>query len=160
MTAEVNNVLKQLAVIQLEILNPLNNLPIVAYDTVPYVINAADMPLFVNFPGPLVRNDVISSDDRGRDFNEVRTYTMNLYYAPYASGVEGEKTALMVPFFSLVYNKFGQYPHLKQLGGVLDAKLVGDSGTTTLTFIGQQDFAIKFSLQVVSKVRRLLDSRE
>ena len=161
MTAEVSNILAQLSVIQREIINPQTGQPIVSFENVPYVINTADMPLFVNFAGPLTNNALIGSDDLARDFNETRIYNMLFYLAPYGTGVEGEKTGLLTPYFSLVYMLFGKYPHLKQLPGALDARLAADSGTSTLQeFIGQKYFGIRFSLQVTSKVRRPLGSDE
>ena len=160
MTAEVNNVLAQLAIIQREIMNPLTGTPIVAYDNVPYVINSADMPLFVNLAGPLQSNQFSGADEQAREFNEIRNFKMNLYYAAYGTGVEGEKFGLLTPFFPLVYGKFGSYPHLKQLAGTLDARLINDTGMTTLDFSGHKWFAVSFTLQVISKVRRLLDELE
>jgi hypothetical protein len=148
MTAEVPNVLAQLAIIQREV--------IVAFENVPYTISAADMPLFVNYVGPLTQAVVAGSDEEARDFNEVRTYNMVFYHSPFGGGVEGEKMGLLTPFFPLIYAKFGAYPHLKNLAGTLDSKLTGDSGMTLVNFVGQQYFGARFTLQVTSKNRRLL----
>lgn len=160
MSAEVNNVLTQIAVIQREIIDPQSSRALVAHENVPYTISAADMPLFVNFVGPLSQNQLMGSDERAREFNEVRAFTMTLYHSPFGSGIEGEKMGLVTPFFSLVYQKFGLYPHLKNLGGVVDAKLVADSGMTVVTFGSQDYYGVRFTLQVTSRVRRLLGEDE
>ena len=81
---------------------------------------------------------------------------MMLYHSPFGAGVEGEKMGLLTPYFKLVYDKFMSYPHLKQLAGALDSKIVNDSGMTVLEFVGQRYFGVRFTLQVTSKVRRLL----
>lgn len=160
MTAEVPNVLAQLAVIQAEILNPENSKALVSFENVPYTISAADMPLFVNFIGPLTQATLMGSDEQAREFNEVRTYNMLFYHSPMGSGVEGEKMGLLTPFFPLIYNKFGAYPHLKNLPGALDAKISGDSGMTVVSFSGQNYYGVRFTLTVTSKVRRLLGDYE
>ncbi len=160
MTAEVNNVMAQLATIEAEITDPVSGLAVRSYENVPYTISAADMPLFVNYVGELNNNALTGSDERGREFNETRAYYLNLYHSPYGSGIEGEKMGLLTPYFSMVYTLFGKYPHLKQLPGALDAKIVGDSGMKVLTFAGQQYYGIRFTLQVISKVRRPLGEDE
>ena len=160
MTAEVSNILAQLAVLQREVVDPQSGHPLVAYDNVPYIINTADAPLFVNFAGALVKNEFSGSDERAREFNEVRNYKMNLYHSVFATGVEGEKAGLLTPFFALIYAKFGSYPHLKNLGGVLDARLIADSGMVTLEFAGHSWFGISFTLQVIARTRRLLAEDE
>ncbi len=154
MSAEVQDILIRLAAIQRELIDPVSGLPLVAFDNVPYIVNTADMPLFVNFAGALNRNDVAGSDHEARTFNETRNYTMVLYHSPFGSGVEGEKSGLLSPFFKMVYDKFGAYPHLKNLGGVLEAKLISDSGMTVVRFSNQDYFGVRFTLQVVSKIRR------
>ena len=160
MSGDVNNIMAQLAVIEREIFDPVRNVSVIAYENIPYTIASADMPLFVNFVGNLSQSVVAGSDDQARDFNDTRNFVLTLYHSPYASGVEGEKMGLLTPYFPLVYNKFGSYPHLKMLGGILDAKLIGDSGMTVVTFAGNQYFGVKFTLQVISKVRRLLGDYE
>lgn len=154
MSAEVNDILAQLAVVQRELIDPVSGRAIVAFENVPYIINTADMPLFVNFAGALNRNDVAGSDHEARTFNETRNYTVVLYHSPFGAGVEGEKSGLLSPFFKMVYDKFGAYPHLKNLGGVLDAKLISDSGMATVRFANQDYFGVRFTLQVISKIRR------
>jgi hypothetical protein len=157
MTAEVYEVMAQLAIIQREIIDPLSNKNMISFDNAPYTISVADMPLFVNFPGPLNMNQLAGSDEKGREFNETRIYTMNLFHSAVGTGIEGEKIGLLTPYFHLVYNKFGQYPHLKALAGVMDAKLIADSGINgNLQFSGQKYFGIRFSLQVLSRTRRTL----
>ena len=160
MSGEVNDIMARLALIEQEIIDPVSGQAIITYENVPYTISAADMPLFVNFVGNLSQSVVAGSDDQARDFNDTRNFTLTLYHSPYAAGIEGEKMGLLTPYFPLVYNKFGAYPHLKMLGGILDAKLIADSGMTVVTFAGNQYFGVKFTLQVISKVRRLLGDYE
>ena len=160
MSAEVHDILARLAVIQREIVDPQSGKTLVAFENVPYTISAVDMPLFVNFVGPLSQNLLMGSDEKAREFNETRTFTMTLYHSPYGSGIEGEKMGLITPFFALVYAKFGLYPHLKNIGGAMDAKLVGDSGMTVVPFVSQEYYGVRFTLQTTSRVRRLLGENE
>lgn len=160
MSAEVENILPQLASIQREIIDPVSNRAIVAYDNIPYAISVADMPLFLNFAGALTANDIVGSDSEARTFNERRNYRMVLYHSSFGSGVEGEKYGLLAPYFKLVYDKFGAYPHLKNLGGVLDAKLISDGGMQTVQFAGQTYYGISFVLQIISKTRRIYGDGE
>ena len=157
MTAEVNSVLAQLAALQREIISPDTGQPILAFDNVPYVINTADMPLFINYSGALSSNTLKGSDDLAREFDETRQYIMTLYHSPYAAGVEGEKLAALSGYFSLVLAKFGGHPHLKNLGGIMNALIVSDSGVTSMMqFMGQAYFGIRFILQVTGRTRRPL----
>jgi hypothetical protein len=160
MTADVTNVLSQLALIQAEIIRPESNDAMVVHENVPYSVTAADMPLMVNYVGALLQSTLIGSDNLAREFTEIRNFNMILYHSPYGAGVEGEKMGLLTPFFPLVYNKFGQYPHLKGLAGALDAKITGDSGMTLVSFVGQQYFGIRFTLQVTANIRRPLGEGE
>jgi hypothetical protein len=159
-TGNVDEVMAKLAVIEREILDPVSNKAVVAFENVPYTISAADMPLFVNFVGALTDSEMIGSDDRARTYNDTRNYTLTLYHSPYGAGVEGEKRGLLTPYFALVYDVFAKYPHLKMMGGVLDAKLVGDSGMTIVNFVSQQYYGVRFTLQVTSKTRRLIGDYE
>lgn len=157
---DVDKVMTQLAVIEREILNPYDSKALYAYENVPYTISAADMPLFVNYVGALTNSVMVGDDSDGRTFNDTRLYKLTLFHSPFGSGVEGEKMGLLTPFFALVYNTFGKYPHLKLQGGVIEAKLVGDSGMMIVKFINQEYYGVNFTLQVVSKTRRLLGDYE
>lgn len=159
-TAEVPDILERIALIQREILNPTTGRACTAYENVPYVISSVDMPLFVNYAGPASQLLSAGSDANAREFNEIRAYTMILYHSPFGSGTEGEMSSLLTPFFPLVYIRFGMYPKLKLLAGIVDARLTGDSGMSTVNFMNQQYFGIKFTLQVSNKVRRLLGNYE
>jgi len=154
MTAEVQNVMAQLAAIETEIVDPVTSGSIYAYPNVPYTISAVDMPLFVNFAKNLISNQVAGSDERGREFQEVRNYDLVLYHSPYGAGVEDEKLGDLQAYFKLVYDKFGGYPHLKQLGGVMDALITQDSGMSIVEFGGQHYFGIRFTLRVTASIRR------
>lgn len=159
MTAEVPNVLAQIASVEREIVGA-DGRAVVAFDNVPYTINAADMPLFVNYVGNLTQNITAGSDEVARDMREVRNYTLALYMGAYGTGVEGEVIARTTPYFPLIYQKFGSYPHLNMLGGVIDSLLIGDSGTKVLVFSGQQYHGVLFTLQVMTKVRRPFADKE
>ena len=158
--SNVYDTMTQIASIQRGITDPITGRALVAYGNVPYTISAADMPLFVNIVGALTRNVLAGSDSRAREFNETRLYQMTLYGGAYGTGVEGEMLAKLTPYFSLVYYRFGLYPHLNKLSGILDAKIVTDTGTTVVGFAGNQYFGIRFNLQVISKIRRPLGEDE
>ena len=160
MTAEVPDVLARIAVIQREILDPLTGRACTAFENVPYTISSVDMPLFVNYAGPASQLVPAGSDAAAREFTEIRSYTMILYHSPFGSGTESEMASLLTPFFPLVYIQFGLYPKLKQLVGIVDARLTGDSGMTVVNFMSQQYFGVRFTLQVNSKVRRVLGDYE
>jgi len=159
-TGNVDEVMEKLAEIEREILDPVTNKALVAYENVPYTISAADMPLFVNFVGALTNSEMIGSDEKARTYNDTRNYTLTLYHSPFGAGVEGEKMGLLTPFFARVYDTFAKYPHLKLMGGVMDAMLTGDSGMTIVNFVAQQYYGVRFTLQVTSKTRRLLGDYE
>jgi hypothetical protein len=156
-------ILARIALLQQEIVVPTSgsvvpsNTYITAEDNVPYSINPGNMPLFVNYVGPLVSSKLVGSDERGRTFEEVRQYKMVLYYAPFGSGTnDGEKYGELTAYFDPVYNKFGAYPRLRQLIGVQDAVITTDSGAAVVRFQGTDYYGITFTLQVTTRVRRTL----
>ena len=147
----------RIAAIEREIINPSTSGSLVAYDNVPYTINTADMPLFINYAGNLSDNTMEGDDEFAREFVETRNHRLTLYIAPFGTGVEGEKWGLLAPYFDLIYAKFGSYPHLKQLAGVRDARLTADTGMTQVVkFIGQEYFGAQFTLRVTTSARRLI----
>jgi len=156
----VDEVMAKLATIEREILDPVSGKAVVAYENVPYTISAIDMPLFVNFVGALTESEMIGSDEDARTYNDTRTYSLTLYHSPFMAGVEGEKMGLLTPYFALVYDTFAKYPHLKMMGGVMDAKITADSGMTIVNFVSQQYYGARFTLQVTSKTRRPLGDYE
>jgi hypothetical protein len=160
LTASIALVLAKLATFERTIIRPETNTPMVAYDNPPFAIAAADMPLFVNFVGPLSQNLGTSSDDGAREFLETRTYMLNLYHSPAAAGVDGEKYGLLTPYFDLVYSLFAAYPHLSNMGNIVSSLILTDSGMVTLPYANQPYYGIRFSLQVVSRARRPLASDE
>lgn len=157
---DVPEILARIALIEREILDPVSGANIIAYDNVPYVISAADMPLMVNMVGPLISNTLMGSDEEAREFEEVRNYRLLLFHSPIGSGIEEEKTGLLTPFFQLVINKFQSYPHLKQLAGIRNSVITGDTGTTPMMFLGQSYFGMAFTLAVVNRTRRILSEYE
>ena len=156
----IADVLARIAVIQREIISPDTGAAMVSYDNIPYTISGVDMPLFVNFAKPMTKSDIIGEDAKGRDFNDTRNYDMILYHSGYGQGVEQEKSGALTPYFDLMLNKFGAYPHLKGLPGVLDAQITSDSGSVAVNFVGQSYFGARFTLTVITKVRRPLASLE
>lgn len=152
---EVDDVMDRLAQLEQTIIDPVSGSALIAYNNVPYTISTADMPLFVNFVAPLTNNEQIGTDDAGREMRETRTYNAVLYHSPYASGIEGEKLGLLRPYFKLVYILFDGYPHLNSLDGVIDAKIVSDSGMGTVIFANQVYYGIRFTISVSTRVRRL-----
>ena len=158
--ASVTNILSQIATVEREIINPVSGSAIYAYDEIPYTISTADMPLFVNFPGQLLSNEKLATNRKYVVYKETRNFKLSLFIGSYGQGVEGEKFEELNPYFDLVYNKFGSYPHLKNMGGIQSSKLIADTGDGTLEFIGSMWFGSAFTLQVVSKVLRLLGDNE
>ena len=154
MSADVASILTRLALIEAEILDPATGAAIKAYEEVPFTISSADMPLFINYAGPLIRNELVGSDELAREYQETRNYSLVLYHSNYGSGIEGEKFGLLAPYFELVYAKFGSYPRLNNIGAVVNAVLIADTGMGTVPFMGQAYNGIRFTLQVVSRVRR------
>jgi hypothetical protein len=151
---EIPDILKRIAELEAAIVFEGN--PLVAYENIPYTINAGDMPLFVNHVGQSTVS-LQGSDEIGREFLESRVYMLDLYSAPYASGVEGEQLARLTSIFSLVYIQFAAYPRLNRLRNIVKSEITGDSGaTTSMAFAGQIYFGIRFTLQVQSIVRRSL----
>lgn len=153
MTAPLSDVLARIALLQRNLIDPVTSVAVQAFDNVPFTISRADMPLFINIVKPLTRNELVGSDDKGRDFNEVRTYDMILYHSPAAGGISEENIGLLTPWFDLVYIEFGKWPHLQQLDGIINALIVTDGGVSVQEFIGQQYYGIRFSLQVTRRTR-------
>jgi hypothetical protein len=153
----VSSVLARLAVIERTLLNPVNNAALVAYDNVPVKISAIDMPLFVNFVGPLISKTPAGNDDRAREFTQVRNYSAVLYYAPFPSGIDEESFGGLTPFFDTISAKIGGVPRLNNLGGVVGAELIADSGMTVVEFGGAQYYGIRFTIQITTRHRYLLE---
>jgi hypothetical protein len=159
--AEVDQVLAQLASEEREIINPVSGSPVYAYAQIPYSITAAQMPLFINFVGPLIEETSDGSDDDYLEYIETRSYNCKLFIAPYGSGVEGEKWGDLQPYFKLVYDKLNGYPHMKNIGGIINAKIIADTGMSQLlNFQGQLYYGCVFTLQVSTRVKRLLGANE
>jgi hypothetical protein len=139
-----------------EIINPVTSGSMPAYDNVPYTISNLDMPLFVNMVGPVLSDVMIGSDDLAREFHLTRDYYLNLFYAPYMAGREGEMYGLLTPYFDLMHAKFEAYPHLRNLGNIVNCDLPSDTGMTILKFNGQDYFGIRFSFRVTGRHRHLI----
>jgi hypothetical protein len=157
---EVEVVLARLAVIEKQVIDPSTLRAVNVYENIPFSINVGDMPLFINFVGPLTSDEVTGSDDKGRTMTETRSYKPVLYHSPFPSGTSQENYGYLTPYFEQVYQLFGSYPHLKQLAGVIDATLIGDSGMGVVEFQGQKYYGITFTLQVHTKLRRLFADYE
>ena len=153
-------VLARLAQIESEIIDPASGSACVSYENVPYAVSVANMPLFLNFIGPLTQKIWEGGDENAREYNEVRNFNVVLYHSAYGSGIEGEKMGLLTPYFELVYAKFDSYPHLNALDGVMDARITSDAGVGTVQFSNQPYYGIRFTLQVTTRVRRVLSARD
>ena len=155
------NILTQLAVIEREIVDPATGAPFTAYDNVPYAINTADMPLFINLIGPLINAQAMGSDEDGRERLETRIYKLAFYLAPFSTGIEGEKYGQLALLYEYIFTGLGKYPHLKGLYGVIDCQIIADTGAKgDLEFMGNRYFGIQYSAQITTRVRRPLDQLE
>lgn len=159
-TPDPATILTQLAVIQRLANDPVTGLPIYAYDNPPYAaLTSTTMPLFINYVDKMTDAKEMSSDNLGIDYDETWQYKMNLYLAQYGQGVEGEKYGLLTPYFGIIQDLFGAYPHLKALYGVRKAKIIQITGGT-ISFADDPYFGIQFVLQVVARTRRLFAKGE
>lgn len=156
MTTSVVTILSQIATLERMITSPDTHRAMKAYDNIPLTIAVAQMPCFINFPKALTENVLVSSDEKGREFHEVRNYSLNLYHSAYGSGINEEKSGLLLPYFEEVYKLFGGYPHLAVLPGIIDARIISDSGVGTANYAGNMYYAISFTLKVTNRVRRTL----
>lgn len=159
-TSDVETVLARIALLQRNILDPSTGMAVVAYDNAPYSISAASMPLFVTFVHPLVRNDLMGSDNFGREFNDTRTYDMILYLSPFGTGIEGENLGLLTQWFDAVHSEFGKWPKLKALAGIQSALITADSGASVQEYNGQRYYGIRFTLSVTRRARWLLGEND
>jgi hypothetical protein len=139
-----------------QIISPDFGSALYAFDTVPLVNSVGNMPCFINFPGRLIENRLIGSDERGREFNETRMWDLVLYHSPVGSGTPEEKSGLLIPYLELVLNQFGAHPRLAGTQGVREVLITGDSGVGVVEFMQNQYWGIRFQLRVVRQVRRLL----
>ena len=160
MSVTVQDILSRTAALERTIISPTSGSALKAYANVPYSITAADMPLFVNFVGNLQQVVLQGSDELAQDFQEIRLYNLVLYLAPYGTGVQGEKFGLLSPYFDLVLAKMQAYPHLNNLPGIVNSRIVSDTGMGVVAFQDTKYFGIRFVLQVTSKTRRLLAAGE
>ncbi len=142
-------ILKQLAVIEREITGVRR-----AFDNVPNSIATADMPLFINLPGPMNENWVDGGEDAGGvEAIEAREYQCILIVAPVASGISGEAFGKVPPLLAAVRNKFGSYPLLKGMP-IRGAQLQRDSGERSdIQFGGVPFFGVIFTVVVEARVR-------
>lgn len=160
MAADPASVQAQLAVLQRTLRDPTTGLPLYAYDNPPYSLTTGTMPLFVNYVGALQSVQEMGRDSKGVDNDETWQYKMDLYIAPYGSGIEGENYGVCTPYFDLVLALFGANPHLQQLGGVRSAKIVSATGAGTIPWADQDYYGIRFILQVIARTRRTFAAGE
>jgi hypothetical protein len=160
MTTGVSEILTRIATLERLITSPETTRAVKCYDQIPYTLSSAQCPAFINFPKGLIENRLVGSEDAEREFWEIRNYSLVLYHSSYGKGANEEKSGLLVPYFELVYDLFGRYPHLDSMSGVIDAQITTDSGVGISTYVGNQFFAVSFNLRVTTQVRRLLASAD
>jgi hypothetical protein len=160
MEGNVQGILTQIATLERTIINPVSGSACRAYDNIPYTLTAAQMPCFVNFPRQMTSMNLMGSDEKGREFSELRNFELRFYLVPYGTGAEEEKSGLLIPWIELTYVTFGAYPHLKGLNGIMDSKMLSDTGVTVVEWAGNRYFGLSFTLSVLRRVRRLLNEDE
>lgn len=125
-----------------------------AFDNIPRVLQDAELPAFVIYPG---RAALVDADLTGEgDLIEQRTYTMTLYLIKAAYGTEYQAQTSIVPFFDRVRDYFMARPGLEYGADpasnprVFDTAWRGDNGFDVLRYplSGTPYAAIEFNLQV------------
>ena len=162
MAADVPSILARLATIEPEVLNPINSVPTYAYASVPFSLNTNDLPSWVNLPGPMVEDwEVrVGEDSQAKEGLETREFHCTLYIAPAAAGKDGELFAVTEPYFALCRDMFQSHQSLKALDGIQRVNVLGDGGSQVLPFAGVPYYAIRFRVQIVSRVRVALATGE
>lgn len=155
MSADVSDVLPRLAEIERELLNPISGLPVIAYDSAPFSLNSADLPAWVNLPGPAVVDwDMRAGEDSlYKEGYETRQYNCLLHIVSAAAGIPGEAFAACEPYFALGRQVLESHQSLKDLGGISSVRLLGDDGTIRLPYAGVDYLGIRFRLQIIGRVR-------
>ena len=155
----VDTVLSRLALLETHI--PYGTGYCNARDNAPRVIDEADMPLFINFPGPAT----YSESSRGEDFyEETRQYNLRLYAKNFATGIEGEAEAMLRELIPATVVFFTARPSLGDLNlGIASlsglagrgATLRDDTGLTRFAFDDPQKpiLGVEFHLMVVEDVQ-------
>lgn len=112
----------------------------------------ADLPAFVNFPGPTQNNLFLDGSDR---WLETRRYRMLLYLLGYGEGIEREGELVARPYFTSVPQKFAGIPSLGNIPGVQRVFPEADSGLTVLRYANTSYWGIEFTLRVEYHQRRI-----
>jgi hypothetical protein len=149
-------IMAAIASVETQVINPLTGNPLKAFATIPLVNAVGNMPDFINFPGLMIENRLIGSEQLYREFMETRMWDVVLYHSPMGAGTPEEKSGLLVPFLELVYAAFGLYPRLNATQGVKDAMIMGDSGVGAVKINDTDYWGIRFKLRVVRQARRPL----
>jgi len=109
----------------------------------PRTINAADLPMFLNFTAQGQYAGIGPASDADLD---TRTLLLRLYVKPAGSGIDGEAEAACEPFFARVKAAFADKPRLNRTCMV--ATLTGDGGVQILLYQGQPYIGIEFTMEV------------
>lgn len=147
MTPDVDVVLPLLAAIEAEIpgIGACHAAP-------PLSISAADLPAFINLPGPATVSEP-QDDDGASEFFEQRVYYCILLVAPAGSGVEGEAFEKCNSWFKRVRNKLASYQALKG-AAALQMTYGGDAGARPdIVYNGNAYFGIRFTVTIQGRVR-------
>jgi len=146
---DADAILKQLAVIEREITGVRR-----VYDNPPNSISQADMPMFVNLPGPMTENWIDGGeDDDAVEAFEAREYECLLIVASTATGISGEAFSKVPPLLAAVRNKFASYPFLKGFP-IRGMQLQRDSGVRSdILFGGVAYFGVRFTVVIEARIR-------
>lgn len=146
---DADAILKQLAVIEREIPGVRR-----AYDNPPNSISMADMPMFINLPGPMNENWIDGGEDEdATEALETREYECILIVSSTGTGVSGEAIGKVPPLLAAVRNKFASYPFLKGFP-IRGAQLQRDSGVRSdILFGGVAYFGVRFIVVVETRIR-------
>jgi hypothetical protein len=123
-----------------------------AFAEAPNALQPADLPAFVNLPGPC-REEWEMSDEQGVEAYETRVWDCRLHVAPRAAGTSGEVWRLCEPFFATCRDAFQGHQSLGGVVEVLKVTFLGDGGAQELTYAGMPYAGIRFRVQVVTRIR-------
>lgn len=148
MTDETN-ILTALAAIELAIPGIARS-----YADAPDTINSADMPLFVNLPGPVTYDWNANFDAFADEGRKTRDFYAVLIVAPFGAGTPGEKFALVNTYFDPVMRAFQSHRTLGGLDYIVKTIVTGDSGVRAdIEYSGLRWYGVRFTVQVTWKAR-------
>ena len=148
-TTTETEIMAALAAIELEIPGIVRT-----YVNAPETINSADMPLFVNLPGPAVMDWNSAYDAFANEGRKSREFYAVLIVAPVGTGVPGEKLAAVNTYFDPAMRAFQSHRTLKSLDAIVKSVFTGDTGVRAdIEYSGLRWYGIRFTVQVTWRVR-------